>query len=68
MASQGFSKEDIERMGNSVDQLVSLDVGGRMVLTLLYQYVRERQARPSCLLAAEKLAERLGHGDFVLIT
>jgi D-glutamate cyclase len=67
MAEKAFSEEDLLAMGEAVDQLVALDVGGRRVVRTLYPYVRERYGRPLCLMAAEKIRERVGHGDFVLI-
>ena len=66
--NQAFSQEEITAMGEAVDQLIALDVGGRKVVRLLYPFVRERYGRPLCLMAAEKLRERVSHGDFVLIT
>lgn len=60
--------KEIELIGESVDQLISLDVGGRGLLKILYPFVRERYGRPLCLMAAEKIRERVSHGDFVLIT
>lgn len=60
--------KEIELIGESVDQLISLDVGGRGLLKILYPFVRERYGRPLCLMAAEKLKERVTHGDFVLIS
>jgi hypothetical protein len=62
------SQEEMTAMGEAVDQLIALDVGGRKVIRLLYPFVRERYGRPLCLMAAEKLRERVSHGDFVLIT
>ena len=63
----GFSKEKIELIGENVDRLVSLDVASREFITIMYPPTRERHGRPLCLLAAEKLRERLSAGDFVLI-
>lgn len=63
-----FSQAEMNVMGEAVDQLITVDVGGRKVVKLLYPYVRERYGRPLCLMAAEKLRERVSHGDFVLIT
>jgi hypothetical protein len=66
--NKDLSQEDISVMGEAVDELITLDVGGRKVVKLLYPYVRERYGRPLCLMAAEKIRERVSHGDFVLIT
>ncbi|MEI9479756.1 MAG: glutamate cyclase domain-containing protein, partial [Deltaproteobacteria bacterium] len=60
--------EGMNVMGEAVDQLITVDVGGRKVVKLLYPYVRERYGRPLCLMAAEKIREKVSHGDFVLIT
>jgi D-glutamate cyclase len=68
IAERKFSSEDIESIGENIDVLVSLDIGGRKFIKLLYPPVRERYGRPLCLLAAEKLRDRVGHGDFVLIS
>lgn len=65
---EGFSKEKIERIGENVDQLISLDISGRDFIKIVYPYARERQGRPLCLLAAEKLRDRIAPGDHVLIT
>lgn len=65
---QHRDKEEIELIGESVDQLISLDVGSRKILKILYPYVKERYGRSLCLMAAEKLMERMSQGDFVLIT
>lgn len=62
-----FGSEEIEFIGENIDQLVTLDVGGRKFIRALYPFVRERHGRPLCLLAAEKIQENVGHGDFVLI-
>ena len=67
MTNQGFSKEKIELIGENVDRLVSLDVASREFINILYPPSRKRQGRPLCLLAAEKLRDRVGPGDFVLI-
>ncbi len=65
--SKDLSSEDVIGMGEAVDELITLDVGGRKVVKLLYPHVRERYGRPLCLMAAEKIGERVSHGDFVLI-
>ncbi len=67
-SKQKFSKEKIELIGENVDQLVSLDISGRDFIRIVYPPARERHGRPLCLLAAEKLRDRVKHGDFVLIT
>ena len=67
VAKQGFSKEKIELIGENVDRLVSLDVAAREFINILYPPTRERHGRPLCLLAAEKLRDRISPGDFVLI-
>lgn len=67
MEGKPRSAEEIERIGNSVDQLVSLDVAGRKFIRTVYPVARERHGRPLCLLAAERLKERVSHGDVVLI-
>ena len=67
VAQQGFSKEKIELIGENIDRLVSLDVAGREFINILYPPTRERHGRPLCLLAAEKLRDAVGPGDFVLI-
>ncbi len=65
--SAKFSNEKIELIGDNIDRLVSLDISGRGFIRTIYPHVRERQGRPLTLLAAEKLCEEVGHGDFVLI-
>ncbi len=62
-----LSKNKIELIGENVDRLVSMDVAAREFISMLYPAARERQGRPLCLLAAEKLRDRVGHGDIVLI-
>ncbi len=44
--NKDLSQEDISVMGEAVDELITLDVGGRKVVKLLYPYVRERYGRP----------------------
>lgn len=63
-----FSREKMESIGGNIDQLVSLDISGRGFINIVYPPARERHKRPLCLLAAEKLCDRVRPGDFVFIT
>jgi hypothetical protein len=63
-----LNKEKIELIGENIDKLISLDIAGRGFINILYPPTRERHRRPLCLLAAEKLQQNVGAGDYVLIT
>jgi hypothetical protein len=62
-----LAKERVDRIGESVDQLVTLDVGGREFIGTVYPAVRGRLGRPLCMYAAEKLKERVRPEDMVFI-
>jgi len=55
-------------IGESVDQLVTIDVLGYGVIGPLYRAARERQEPPLCLSAARALAERVRPGGSAMIT
>src|SRR5574341_1255484 len=58
----------LQHIGESVDQLVTIDVLGYGVIGLLYRAARERQEHPLCLQAALALAERVRPGGCAMIT
>jgi hypothetical protein len=58
--------------GMNVDRLVTIEMkragaGNRGVILPLYEAAHAAQGRPLALLAAERLAERVGKGEYVLI-
>src|SRR5262245_53028802 len=55
------------KVGEGIDKLCSIEITGRGVIGALYAAARARQGRPLTLLAAERLLERVGQGDVVLI-
>jgi hypothetical protein len=55
------------KVGDGIDKLCSIEITGRGVIGALYAAARERQGRPLTLLAAERLLERVGQGDAVVI-
>lgn len=55
------------KVTEGIDQLCSIDIAGRGVIGSLYAAARARQDRPLSLLAAERLAERLGRDGVVVI-
>jgi hypothetical protein len=65
--SEQYSEGQIARIGESVDELMKLDVANRGIIGKLYAAVRERTGKPLCMNAAEKLKEFLGYRDFVFI-
>lgn len=63
--------DNYEFVGESIDQLINLDVRPphleQGLLAKLYKAAREKMKRPLTLLAAEKLKEVLGHDSTVII-
>lgn len=55
------------KVGDGIDKLCSIEITGRGVIGALYAAARERQDRPLCFLAAERLRDCVGQGDAVLI-
>ena len=47
------------KIGDGIDKLCSIEITGRGVIGALYTAARARQGRPLCLLAAERLVERV---------
>ncbi|MDP6787167.1 MAG: DUF4392 domain-containing protein [Rhodospirillales bacterium] len=54
-------------LGETIDQMVSLDVSSRGVISTLYTLVREKLDEPLCMAAARLLHERVKPGDVVFI-
>ncbi len=55
--------------GQSIDELVNLDVTGRKAIQILYPLAREKSKEPLCLAAARLLQERVHRGDaFFIVT
>jgi len=57
----------IENLGQSLDDLANLDPRGYGVCKILYQASRRYTGGPTCMNAANKLAETVKEGDFVYI-
>jgi hypothetical protein len=55
-------------VGTTIDQLVNLDVSGYGVIGALYRAATERQGAPLTLMAAERLLDVVGPGDYVFLT
>ena len=53
--------------GEAIDRLITVDVGGRGAIPILYGAARARQKRPLTLAAAEALIEATRPGDAVII-
>ena len=63
-----FDKQQaLLNVGEAIDALVTVDVSCRGVINSLYKAAREKQGRPLCLLAAEKLAQNVKKGDVIII-
>lgn len=62
-----FIKKNPDNIGNTVDQLITMDIAGRGFIRTIYPYVRKRQGEALTLLAAKKLCETITKGDVVLI-
>jgi len=60
--------ELVERIGDAVDRLITVDVTGRGLIEKLYSAGRNLVGRSLTLTAAEKLREALEPGDCVLFT
>lgn len=61
-------REFAETLGDAIDKLVTLDVGARGVIDILYREARKLQGnRPLTLQCAEKLASAVEPGDYVFI-
>src|SRR5262249_2816676 len=56
-------EETTLKVGEGIDKLCSIEITGRGVIGALYGAARARQGRPLCLLAAERLVERVGQGE-----
>lgn len=68
MVERKLSRDEIETIGDNIDRLISIDVGRRNLINNLYPSVRAQLGRPLCLVAAERLRERVDHGAYVLIS
>ena len=63
----GEQKEEIIKICDQIDQLITLDLEGRGVIKNLYKYARLKSKYPLTLLAAGKMDERIKEGDVVFI-
>lgn len=57
----------IRKLGEAVDQMISIEMTGRGVIGDLYAEARRIQGEPLCLLAARKLTEVVRQRDVVVI-
>jgi hypothetical protein len=62
-----YSKEQLQRIAETVDQLMRLDVANRGAMDILYQPVRDLVGEPLCMAAAKALKQRLAYRDFVFL-
>ncbi|HYM70662.1 MAG TPA: glutamate cyclase domain-containing protein [bacterium] len=57
----------LQKVGEAIDNLCTIEITGRGVVRDLYAAVRAKQPGPLCLTVAQELAERLQPGDVVVI-
>jgi hypothetical protein len=62
-----YSPEQLQRIAETVDQLMRLDVANRGAMDILYPPVRDLVGEPLCMAAAKRLKERLAYRDFVFL-
>ena len=62
-----YSPEQLQRIAESVDQLMRLDVANRGAMDILYPPVRKLVGEPLCMAAAKRLKDRLAYRDFVFL-
>jgi hypothetical protein len=60
-------KEYLEAVGERIDQLISLDVPSRNVVSTLYNFAREKSENALCMQAAKLLKQKVKPGDVVFI-
>lgn len=58
---------NIEYISEGIDRLITLDIGGRGIIYKLYEAARDLVKKPLTLVAAEKIDERVGYGDYIII-
>jgi hypothetical protein len=63
-----YTPQQVARIAENIDQLISLDVSNREFITILYPAVRERIGEPLCMAAAKRLKSSVKRGDYVLLT
>lgn len=59
---------DLALLGENIDRLITVDIGGRGIVHTLYDAAREISGAPLTLNAAQALHSAVGVGDNVLIT
>ena len=57
----------MESIGEAIDRLITVDIGGRGVILKLYDAAREKIGEPLVLSAAKSLKESISEGDKVII-
>ena len=62
-----MGEDFLEMIGETIDQLLTLDIAARGVIGKLYEAARAFHKSPLCLLAAQKLAEAVKPNDIVFI-
>lgn len=62
-----LAEEQLIKIGERIDQLITLDVPSRNVIHILYPYARKKCAKPLSLAAAELLCNRVQPRDVVFI-
>lgn len=58
----------LESIGEAIDRLITVDIGGRGIILKLYNAAREKIGEPLVLNTAKSLKENVGEGDYVIIT
>ncbi len=62
-----MDRPELLKIGEQIDQMITLDIAARGVIKILYPYAREKAGKPLALAAAQLLSERVGPGDAVFI-
>ena len=60
-------KEELDRKGYMIDEVVTMDLPHRRVVQKLYEAAVENVNKPLCLAAAERIAEKAQKGDTAFI-
>jgi len=57
----------LARMGELIDRVMTIDIKGRGTVGLFYDALRSRTGAPLALEAAQRIAKKVGKGDFVVL-
>lgn len=62
-----MESEDLQKLGESIDEVINADIGVRGMARILYKAVREKIVQPLALAAAQKLCEVLKEPGRVVV-